>query len=138
MEYIYFFLIFVNVQSKQKERQQLTPDSDRSNSRKVIDSWRNDANIIKFINVLSSGFLNLEQQSILGVELMLATSLEPIVMWCAYRNPNGWGLGPGLGIKWLVLWQVSELCQSGSQVLLTKVSAEVEMRGVCVCVQGEH
>lgn len=82
MEYIFFFfLIFVNVQSKQKERQQLTPDSDRSNSRKVIDSWRNDANIIKFINVLSSGFLNLEQQSILGVELMLATSLWNL-LWC--------------------------------------------------------
>lgn len=35
----------------------LNSDSDRFNFRKVIDSWRNDANIIKLINVLSSGFL---------------------------------------------------------------------------------
>lgn len=61
----------------------------------------------------------------------------PTVAWCAYKNLAGLELGPGLGIKWLGVWQVSEFCHCGSQVLLAKVSAGVEMtvcECVCVCV----
>ena len=60
-------------------------------------------------------------------------TVQPIVALCAYRNPVGLELGPGLGIKWVGLWQVSEFCQCSSQVSLAKVSVGVDM-AVCECV----
>ena len=61
----------------------------------------------------------------------------PIVTWCASRYPAGLEMGSGLGIKLLERWKVSEFCHSGSQLLLAKVSAGLEMTVcvyVCVCV----